>query len=403
MHRSRNAALVLLVVAIGATAGCTPSLPSRDAAGTTIGGGDGPTPHSHDAKDVVRSCEPDAAADPSSAREVRDCYTRRLSEVLHSKGPAEGMRTLYQLAEASPRFANLCHETAHRVSELMYESLGNIHDAMALCRTDCAYACQHAVIRSYLRGLPQGTLPELGRLCPRHHPDEHSMDLWQCTHGVGHGLAHYFPDVHHALATCRQFSAYWDHRRCVQGVFMESVVITSRAHESSPPVQDPLQVCRTLEPDEQFDCYNLLIKLVGLEAGDPVPSRFAACDAIPPEHRAGCYFGIGRLLTGTYLEREEELIRVCHTGDPTFSTECLLGFSAALVNSTNLDRGFEFCRKLDHGAQIRCAESMGRAVRIRWSERDRVAIECTKAGAPAYVRACREVDMTPDTRRPGNP
>lgn len=403
MRRLRDIALCLLLVTVGTTAGCAPPLPSTDAAGTTASGEDRPASHSADAKDVVRSCEPEAAAGPQPGRELQECYTRRLSDVLRSKGPAAGMLALYQLAETSPRFANLCHDTAHRIGELMYESLGNVHEAMALCRKGCAYACQHAVIRSYLRGLPRGTLPELGQLCPRDRPDAHSVDLWHCTHGVGHGLAHYFPDVHQALATCRQFSDYWDHRRCVQGVFMESVIITSRASESSPPGPQPLRLCQTVKPDEQFECYNLLIKLVGLNAGDPVPGRFTACDALPPEHRPACYFGIGRLLTGTHLEREGELIRVCHTGDPTFAAECLLGFTAALVNSTNLDRGFEFCGKLDHGARIRCAESMGRAIRIRWSQREQVAIECAKAGAPAYVHACREVNMTSDTRRPGDP
>lgn len=176
--------------------------------------------------------------------------------------------------------------------------------------------------------------------------------------------------------------------------------MTTDTHVPASPVPHTLSLCQTVKPDEQFDCYNLLIKLVGLEAGNPVPSRFTACNAIPPSHRPGCYFGIGRLSSRSYIEREEDLIRMCHTGDPTYVTECLLGFAAALVNATNLGRGFDFCGKLHHDPRMRCTEGMGRAVRIRWPDQDRVANECAKAGEPAYVQACREVKLTPDALRP---
>ncbi len=350
-------------------------------------------------EDLVQACEPrqpDTRATPES---IQACYRQRLVEILHTQGSTIGMRTLYELTEASPRFASLCHVTAHRISELMYESVGNIPDAMGLCQNGCAYACPHAVIRSYLRSLPQATPPDVRQLCPHQTREDSSITQWHCTHGVGHGLAHYFPDFRQALSACRQFPLYWEHRRCIQGVFMELTIMAADTHVPSSQAPPTLALCRTVEPDERFDCYNRLISLVGRDTEDPTPLKFRACNAIPPPDRPGCYFGIGRSVSESYFEREEELTRVCRSGDTAYETECLLGFVSVLINYTNPGRGLEFCGRLHYEARMRCTESMGRAIHFRWPDQDRVAIECAKAGTATYVRACRDVTISPEARR----
>ena len=389
----------MLFAVLGAFAGCPVSRPASDAVGTSNAGESRLPLQSGDLDALVEACEPRKTDTQANAERIRDCYGQHLVEILQTQGSTVGMLRLYQLAETSPRFAGLCHVTAHQLSELMYETVGNISEAMALCKEGCAHACQHAVLRTYLLHLPQGTLPDLREFCPRRTPDELSMSSWQCTHAVGHGLAHYYSDPHQALSSCRQFPLYWEHRRCIQGVFMELTVMTDDTHARSSPVPHTLHLCQTVKPDERFDCYNRLISLVGRGTGDATPRKFAACNAIPPSDRPGCYFGIGRSLPGSYLEREEEAARVCRSGDSTYTTDCLLGFASVLVNSTNLGRGFEFCGRLNHAARVRCAESMGRAVRLLSPRPDQVAAECAKAGEPVYVRACREVKITPDGLR----
>jgi len=177
---------------------------------------------------------------------------------------------------------------------------------------------------------------------------------------------------------------------------MEFTINVARAQSSDRPPARHLSVCQTVKPDEYFDCYNFLIGLVGLNSGDSVPAMFAACREILPSDRPGCYFGIGRGLTSLYVEKEDDLIRVCGSGESAFSTDCVVGFASVLVNFTSLDRGFHFCGKLNHAARIRCTEKMGIAIRLRWSDRDRIAVGCEKAGEPAYVQVCRDVKITPE-------
>ncbi|HZC68252.1 MAG TPA: hypothetical protein VE201_06510 [Nitrospirales bacterium] len=302
------------------------------------------------------------------------------------------MLTLYQLADASPGFANFCHVTAHHLSEAMYARVGNVSEAMALCHEGCAYACQHAVLTAYLRQLPQGASLALERLCPQ---DQHGEGLlyWQCAHGVGHGLAHHFSDVHQALTACKEFSLPLGRKFCTLGVFMERSFEIVR---TQPPPSDPrhhLNLCAAIEPHLRSDCYYYFISLVSWASSGSVPAMFEACKALAGETKTGCYRGIGRVLLTPYVDREDEVLPVCRSGQEAYASDCLLGFASNLATARGLDRGFGFCAKLPEEVRIRCSKDLGVAIRLRWAAKDRIAAECRKADESRYVRACLDVKL----------
>jgi len=353
-------------------------------------------------KVVTQLCEPPAAAPPSDA-EMLGCYTRVLHEIMQAQGATIGMRTLYQVAGASPRFRDFCHVTVHGLGEAMYTRLGNVSEAMALCQEGCAYGCQHAVLMAYLRELPQGELPALPRLCP---PDPHQLDALShnhCAHGVGHGLEYYFKDMSHALSACKGFPLPWERKRCAQGVFMEHSIDIMRTQAPPATPGYHLGLCRTIEADLRNDCYYYLVHLVYWATGGSDPALFAACEAVPVSDQRGCYRGIGRALGTKYIGHEETLIRLCGSGPDSHATDCLLGFAGILAGALGIDRGFGFCAKLPGEARIRCSQEVGRAIKLRWAAEDRIAAECQKAGEGRYVRACVEAKFMPTEATPQAP
>ena len=214
-----------------------------------------------------------------------------------------------------------------------------------------------------------------------------------CTHGVGHGLAHYYHDLTQGLSACKGFPVLWEQRNCDQGLFMEyaNEVVRTPARLSNPG--DYLSPCEAGEPHQRYDCYHYLISLVYWASGGSVQATFAECEKTRSTDKSGCYSGIGRGLFGQYIEREDELVRVCRSGDDAYATDCDLGFLGVLVNFTSLDRGFGFCAKLSEEARTRCSEKMGWIVRLYQPTKEAIQAECRKAGAPPYIQTCLDAKL----------
>ncbi len=338
-------------------------------------------------KALVKLCEPSDTA-PPPGKEVDHCYARLLHEIMQAQGPTLGMLALYQLAGASPRFADSCHVTAHHLADAMYDGVNNIAEAMALCQEGCAYACQHAVLMNYLRGLSKGTSPDLARVCPQDPQGANLFRQRQCAHGVGHGLTYYFQDVAAAVMVCKGFARASERSFCRKGVFMEhaSTIARTQAPQSDPDRYFIL--CTTLESQERDDCYFYAINLVYWATGGSIPAVFAQCETLPVVNKSSCYRGIGHALAAPYLEQEDELIRLCQTGQAAYVAHCHIGFAGNFASFLGIDRGFGFCAKLPEEERTACAKQVGVVVQLRWAGEDRVASECGKAGAPGYVRAC---------------
>ena len=360
------------------------------------------TPNTPDSiKALIKICEPPGSGLPPG-EEPQNCYTRLLHEILRTQGPTIAMLTLYQLADASTGFGNFCHVAAHHLSEAMYARVGNVSEAMALCQEGCAYACQHAVLTAYLRQLPQEASPALARLCPKDQLGD-GRTYWQCAHGVGHGLAHHFSDVQQALTACKEFSLPLGRKFCALGVFMER---SFEIVKTQTPPSDPrhhLNLCAAVEPHLRSDCYYYFIALVSWASGGSVPAMFAACETLSSETKPGCYRGIGRALVAQYVEREDELIRLCRSKQEAYAADCLLGFASNLATARGLDRGFAFCAKLPEEARMRCSKDLGVAIQLRSATKDRIAAECQKARESLYIRACVDVKLNagePSLRTP---
>src|SRR5437899_2578534 len=154
-----------------------------------------------------------------------------------------------------------------------------------------------------------------------------------------------------------------------------------------------LSLCAAVEPHLRSDCYYYFIALVSWASRGSVPAMFASCETLSSETKPGCYRGIGRALVAQYVEREDELMRLCRSGQEAYAADCLLGFASNLVTARGLDRGFAFCAKLAEEARIRCSKDLGVAIRLRWTAKDRIKAECRKAGEELYVRACVDVKL----------
>lgn len=169
------------------------------------------------------------------------CYEKRLLSLLGAEGVRPTLEALAALAAADARVLRDSHMYAHGIGIAAYPSLEeDVADRFAECTPGFESGCYHGVIQAYfghLRAAGGGELAaaEVAAPCRRHAGAEASRWLlFQCLHGVGHGVAIY--RAHHlprALGDCDLLGDDWSRESCYAGAFMETLVNAIQPHHPS--------------------------------------------------------------------------------------------------------------------------------------------------------------------------
>src|SRR6266446_145473 len=187
----------------------------------------------------------------------RTCYSQLLSERLKQHGVADAVATLDNLAARDVDVAEHAHEFAHGLGIEAYGTSTDIVGTFSACGDGYSSGCRHGVIQAYFESRHEVTQPEVEALCqPFKSPSASRWVLFQCVHGMGHGLTMFRGhDLPRALVDCDLLSDNWDRESCYGGAFMESVInataphhpATMRSEEHTSELQSPCNlVCRLL-------------------------------------------------------------------------------------------------------------------------------------------------------------
>lgn len=183
--------------------------------------------------EVLSACRDRMAPQP--------CYEERLLSLLGAEGVRPALKALEALAAADPGVLRDSHMYAHGIGIAAYPSLEeDVADRFVECTPGFESGCYHGVIQAYfghLRAASGGGLAaaEVAAPCRRYEGAEASQWLlFQCLHGVGHGVAIY--RAHHlprALQDCDLLGDAWSRESCYAGAFMETLVNAIQPHHLS--------------------------------------------------------------------------------------------------------------------------------------------------------------------------
>lgn len=172
------------------------------------------------------------------ARNQMDCYSEALLDVLERDGVAAAMGTLESLSERNERVRRDGHMYAHAIGLAASPSPEQVSETFRRCTPSFQSGCYHGVIQSYFAALVgsggQVDAEAVNGLCAEYR--ESDADRWllfQCVHGMGHGLTmlqgYHLPA---ALEGCDLLSDQWDREGCYGGVFMENIVNATTPHHT---------------------------------------------------------------------------------------------------------------------------------------------------------------------------
>lgn len=173
-----------------------------------------------------------------SARDRVDCYSQGLLRLLEREGVTAAMFALEELGERDASVRREGHMYAHHIGLAASPSPDSVDETFRQCRPSFQSGCYHGVIQAYFADLTSAgaeiDAEVVNGLCADYRENE--ADRWllfQCVHGLGHGLT-MLHDYHlpTALEGCDLLASDWDRQSCYGGVFMESIVNATTPHHA---------------------------------------------------------------------------------------------------------------------------------------------------------------------------
>jgi hypothetical protein len=380
---------------------------------------------------AVRDCDQTPAAKSA-------CYESFLLRRLPIAGVEATLETLREIGALDRSVAREGHVFAHAIGVAAYRAKADVHEAFARCSELYQSGCYHGVIQAYFedmqtgrtgRGLESGQSSreawsgDVNHLCdPYREEGKSRWLLFQCVHGIGHGLtALYDHDLPRALRDCDLLASDWDRESCYGGAFMENIVNatshrsaaasrrqgTMAAHAGTPgepqgpgvapkprfkPLdpRDPLYPCSILEAKYLVACYQMQTSVILFHNGGNFGAAARVCDRAPVALRAVCYQSLGRDVSAYTLQDHAQSIRLCSLGDPRYRSWCFAGLVKNFVDLTaSADEGFAFCPSVPEVPdKLKCYEALGEQIAALESETEEREALCGRA-EKGYRKACR--------------
>ncbi len=346
-----------------------------------------------------------------SAERRRSCYSQLLSDHLTRHGVADAVATLDAIAAADPDVAEHAHEYAHGLGIEAYSKSPDIVSTFEACGDGFSSGCRHGVIQAYFESRERVTQPEVEALCqPFRSASASRWVLFQCVHGMGHGLTMFRGhDLPQALTDCDLLADGWDRESCYGGAFMENVINVTSPHHPATELAahghhhmamssfkaidpaDPLYPCSIVAERYRHACYQMQTSVMLYENHGDIAAAAKSCERAPAPQRPVCFQSLGRDIT-SYANRDpQKTADLCATARDSYRPSCYFGAVKALVDWTaTTNAAFTFCGIVlrEPGAPT-CYRGLGEEIATLLAAAPEKEEQCTRARAPEAVEACR--------------
>jgi hypothetical protein len=359
-----------------------------------------------------------------SASARRGCYRKALTTEVARSGVAGAIAVLRKLARVDRAADNDGHVYAHGIGIEGYLHVRSVPATFEHCPVEFASGCGHGVIQAYLESQTAMDSVTINALCaPYHGPGRTQWQLFQCVHGMGHGLnMMYRGDLPRALGTCDLLGVDWDRASCYGGAFMENIMgeisphhpateLAAAGHEHGSqghetfkrldPAQ-PLYPCSIMEQKYLPPCYEIQTAAILHFTRGSIPRTAEICNTAPADMRPVCYQSLGRDITAKARRNPARVRSFCDLGAEQYRAWCYFGAAKSLVDwSARAEPGIEFCNEVGtaRGALV-CHRAVGEQIRALGGpdpERERL---CATAARAEAVEACRFGAGLPGSKPP---
>ena len=291
-----------------------------------------------------------------------ECLEQAFGNLTFNEGPKVALARLETMSATNSAVAGDCHRIAHRMGSAALSRFDDkVAPAFIAGTPICASGYYHGIIERAFLGQPTDKLGVVARqLCSDSQIADQRFLLYQCIHGLGHGLMIYTGyDMPGSLKTCDGLQTDFDQVSCTGGVFMEnfssSYGVTSRYLRKN----DPIYPCDAVAEHYKAQCYGLVTANLLKRTGSDQRKTAAGCRRSEPDWLGVCFESFGRDVSGIAGKSASKALASCRLAGAN-EGDCLYGVAREIVNSDAAgERGARFCNKVPKAHRHRCFTGVG--------------------------------------------
>jgi hypothetical protein len=312
--------------------------------------------------------------------------THQLLASLDQSGLPAALDLLESLGATDSLVLRDGHQLAHTLGRLALTRSGGDPRILAQCRPTFSSGCYHGVVEALLNLRGRVDMAELQRMCEVMEDSQGSGAVYECVHGLGHGLQGALrADVDEALRHCDLLIRHTFATSCHEGVFMEAITSAllqrpghaSHSHGTGEHgvsygivIDDanPYSPCDRYTDPYADSCWLfqgfVILRTVDFDAG----RALGICDAAPDARRDRCYESVGHQLAGLFQRGDDWVNDQCEKGRSDGAARCASGAALALAFMDWSGRRVkEYCASVPSAWSAACLDTATEALKLTTS------------------------------------
>jgi cytochrome c553 len=320
------------------------------------------------------------------------CYKQAFGNIAYDDGPQTALARLASTMRSNQQVNSGCHQIAHEIGHAAYVRYhDNAAQALANGSMTCWSGYYHGVIERAFGGVPRSKVASIARsLCTGKEINRTYFLLYQCVHGLGHGLMIYsLNDLPYSLHVCDQLATAWDQSSCTGGVFMQNFL--PGPMQLSPTKwlskKDLLYPCDKVKDRDKLYCYLMVTSRILPAVHYDFRKTATWCRKAETGWVATCFQSFGRDASGFSIQNPRRIVQVCHLAG-SMERECIYGGSRDLTsNDAGPARAIKMCLLAPRATRSYCFYGIGTILGGFANQAAERRVRCHPVPA-AYRRDC---------------
>jgi len=318
------------------------------------------------------------------------CFRQAFGNLAYEEGP---QRALALLATDDTHIAGVhadCHQISHWIGHagLAYYK-NDAGQALSHGAMTCNSGYYHGVLQLALAGLPRSEVVKKSRkLCTAPAVNATEFLLYQCVHGLGHGLMIYSgDDLPWSLGTCHKLQTGFDRVSCTGGVFMQNLDTTMGVSRYLS-AKNPIYPCTIVAERDKVYCYLMVTSRINTLDGFNWRKTAAWCRRSERGWVQTCFESYGRDASGASEYRPPKTVALCEQAGPD-TGDCIYGAARDYGNNyAGTKAATRLCAASPPAFRGRCYEGIGTILGSlhRYGPQRKAA--CNAITPAAYRRDC---------------